>query len=71
MTDELDKRFSHGLSDDRVWSKDVPDGEHRKQYSDAHNLERLQHHVLPAESWQTFVPYGCKQLLDIRMCNEL
>lgn len=71
MTDELDEWLSHGLADDGMGCDYVGDGKERKQDPYPDDLERLQHHVFPAESGQTLVPYRRQELLHVGMCHEL
>lgn len=71
MTDELDERLPHGLPDGGMRGQRVGDGEERKEYADADDLQRLEHHVLPAEARQPLVPDGSQQLLHVRVGNEL
>lgn len=71
MTYELDERLSHGLSDHAVGGYDVRDAEERKEYADADDLERLEHHVLATKTRKTLVPDGSEQLLHVWMRHEL
>lgn len=71
VADELDERLPQGLSELGVWRDDVHGGEDGKPDSDANYLQGLQHHVLPPEAGQSFVPDGRQKLLDIGVCHKL
>lgn len=71
MTNKLDERLSHCLTNDGMGCDYVGDREKRKQDPYPNDLQRLQYHIFPAESGQSFVPYRCEELLHIGMCHEL
>lgn len=60
VTDELDEGFPHGLTDHAVRRDDVGDAEEWEKDADPHDLQRLEHHVFPAEPRKTLVPNRCE-----------
>lgn len=71
MADELDEGLPHGLTDDRVRSQNIADGEDGEQHPNSHDLQRLQEHVLPPETRKSLVPDGRQQLLHVWVRHEL
>lgn len=71
MAYKLDERFPHGPTQRGVWGQNVGDGEEREHDAYPDYLQDLQSHVLSPEAWQTLVPDGSKQLLDVRMRHKL
>lgn len=65
MAYELDEGLPHGLTDNRMRSRDVGYREKRKENSNPDDLQRLQDHIFPSESRQSFVPQRSQKLLDV------